>query len=333
MSIAATRLWLDVAHIPDVLQRTTREGGFGAATRLMWARGTRRLVAVGNGASSYAAQALWLASLESRARPVEVVAIPAGLLGTGRVSWSDHDAILAISASGEARDLIAALRGMPPSVAKIAVTSSPDSTIAALCDAVITVASAPQQTMTHSHAYCGAVQACLCLWAELTQDATLRAALDGAAETVRHGLDRSVAWAETLLDGAEPPAAAFAFGAGVGWAAAMEGALLVKELAQIPGEGVELREAATTVMTTLRPGHLVVDLTPQAPDAGEADAACEGRGARVARVDQPTETDNRIAPISTFTDMTALATGLALSCGRDPDAPAWTNTYLEVARP
>ena len=334
MNIAATQLWLDVAHIPEVLESTAQADGLTSASKLMRSGSTRRLVAVGNGASSYIAQALWLASLEGETRPpVDVVAIPAGLLGTGRLRWTDEDAILAISASGEARDLIAALQALPPSVQKIAVTSSPDSTIAGLCDAVITVATAPQRTMTHSHAYCGAAQACLSFWAEVTGDAGLRAAVDGAAQTVANGLERSVSWAEHVLDGAELPTAAFAFGAGTGWAAAMEASLLVKELAQIPGEGVELREAATTVMTTLQPGHLVVDLTPHDPAAGEADAACEGRGARVVRIDQPAGLDSRLAPISTFTDMTALATGLALAAGRDPDTPAWTDTYLEVARP
>ena len=79
------------------------------------------------------------------------------------------------------------------------------------------------------------------------------------------------------------PTAFFAFGSGTGWAAALEASLLVKELAQVPGEGVELREAATTVMTTLKPGHLVVDLTPGAPGADETEAACSGRGSRVVR--------------------------------------------------
>ena len=112
----------------------------------------------------------------------------------------------------------------------------------------------------------------------------------------------------------------------------MEASLRVKELAQIPGEGVELREAATTVMTTLKPGHLVVNLTPAAPGADEAEEACAGRGARVLRTPPSAESDVRLSPVTAFPALAALALGLTLASGGDPDAPAWRDTYFEVAR-
>ena len=334
MNVVGTRLWADVQHTPDVLETTLREDeGRRAAAKLLRSGQVRRLVAVGNGASSYIAQSLWLAALETPAGgPVHVTAVPAGLLTTGRMRWEAGDAILAISASGEARDLIGALQQLPDGVSRIAVTSSPTSTIAGLSDAVVPVATASQESLTHSHAYCGAVQACLALWAEATEDSALQAALERAPEVFRARLRDSLGWADEVLHGLDLPTAAFAFGSGSGWAAALEASLLIKELAQIPGEGVELREAATTVMTTLRPGHLVVDLTPGSPGADEAETACAGRGARVVRTPPSQELDNRLAPVTTFPELTALALGLSLAAGQDPDTPAWSDTYFEVAR-
>ena len=334
MDIEGTRLWADLQHTPDVLERTLAEqDGRATAARLLRPGRARRLVAVGNGASSYIAQALWLAALETRGNaPMQVTAVPAGLLTTGRMHWEAGDAILAISASGEARDLVAALRALPKGVHRIALTSSPHSTIAGLSDAVVVVADAEQESLTHSHAYCGAVLAALALWAEVTGDGRLDAALAGAPGTFRDALRPSLTWADQVVAGADLPTAAFAFGSGSGWAAALEASLLVKELAQIPGEGVELREAATTVMTTLKPGHLVVDLTPGAPGAEEAEEACAGRGARVVRTEAAAGSDVRLTPISTFPEASALALGLALAAGQDPDSPAWSQTYFEVAR-
>jgi fructoselysine-6-P-deglycase FrlB-like protein len=334
MDVEGTRLWTDLLRTPDVLARTLREDdGTRQASRLLRSGEVRRLVAVGNGASSYIAHALWLASLETPGRaPVQVLALPAGLLTTGRMHWQGGDALLSISASGEARDLVSTLQALPDGVRTIAVTSTPASTVARLSDVVVSVAPDRQESVTHSHAYCGAVLACLALWAETTEDDDLRAAVRRAPDVFRDGLAPGQAWAEEALAGAEVPTAAFTCGSGAGWAAALEASLLVKELAQVPGEGVELREAATTVMTTIKPGHLLVNLTPAAPGAGEAEDACAGRGARVLRAPAAAEHDLRLSPVTSFPAMTALALRLTLASGADPDAPAWRDTYFEVAR-
>jgi fructoselysine-6-P-deglycase FrlB-like protein len=332
MDVESTRLWTDLEHTPDVLRRTLADrNGINDAAALLRSGKVRRLVAVGNGASSYIAHALWLASLETPGpAPVQVTGVPAGLFTTERFHWDEGDAVLAISASGEARDLISSLRDMPEGVTRLALTASPESTIAGMSDAVVTVADAPLDSLTHSHPYQGAVAAALAMWAEASDDHDLRSVLDGVADEVAGRTGRAVAWADEVLDGHPVPSAFFAFGSGTGWAAALEASLLVKELAQVPGEGVELREAATTVMTTLKPGHLVVDLTPGAPGAEETEEACSGRGARVVRTHPVTDT--RVSPITTFPELAALALRLTFACGLDPDAPAWSDTYFEVAR-
>ncbi|MGH3102685.1 MAG: hypothetical protein ACRDN6_01130, partial [Gaiellaceae bacterium] len=77
-------------------------------------------MAAGNGASLYVVQALWLASLRSSATGVpEVVAVPAGLLGTGGFAWREGDRLLAVSSSGELRDVVEALPAVPAPYAAV----------------------------------------------------------------------------------------------------------------------------------------------------------------------------------------------------------------------
>src|ERR687895_309988 len=73
------------------------------------APGVRRIVATGNGAAYYAAMALWIASVRAPSDRVDVVAVPAGLVAGGAFSWRPGDRLLAISTSGELRDLIEVL--------------------------------------------------------------------------------------------------------------------------------------------------------------------------------------------------------------------------------
>ena len=49
------------------------------------------------------------------------------------------------------------------------------------------------------------------------------------------------------------PADAVVFGSGPAWAAALEAALLLKEVSGMPAEGVETREGATSTMMALGP--------------------------------------------------------------------------------
>ena len=73
----------------------------------------RRVVASGNGAAYYVAVALWLASLEGPVGP-DVVAVPSGLLARGGFAWRPGDVLLAVSSSGEFRDLVEAVDAGAP---------------------------------------------------------------------------------------------------------------------------------------------------------------------------------------------------------------------------
>ncbi|HEY8581395.1 MAG TPA: SIS domain-containing protein [Capillimicrobium sp.] len=327
-------VWSETVAIPAVLEETLeRRAGFEDVVALLREPSARRLIVTGNGASSYVAHAIWLASLAGRRPPIEVLGVPAGLLATGDLALDEGDVLLAISASGELRELIELLERRPAGVEAAAITGSPESSIGRLAAAAAVVASGPQEAVLHTHAYCGAIVVGLALLADLADDPELRDAVAGAPAAAERAIETASAWASEALPHIPTPTAAYALGSGAGWAAALETALVVKECCQIPTEGVEAREAATTAMTALLPEHLVVSL-PTRDDAVavESERICASRGAHVLRAPGGELADRRLAPITTFPAAVALAVELAGRVGVDPDKPAWTDTYYETAR-
>src|SRR5262249_19119278 len=183
----------------------------------------------------------------------------------------------------------------------------------------------------HTQAFCGAVAAALAIWAELTSDTALADALRAAPDEVAASLAATATWLDSV--GELDPPAAVAFGSGAGWASALEAALLLKEVAGVPAEGVETREGATSAMMALQPGHLALSLPTAAdPLLDEAEEICHSRGAAVLRAPSSGRADRRLAAITSFPTAAALAARIGLARGLDVDRPAWTDDYYRVAR-
>jgi fructoselysine-6-P-deglycase FrlB-like protein len=328
--LSETGLWQDTCELPETLARTlAARDGVAETASLLGGRAVHRIVASGNGAAYYVALALWLASLESSGGH-EFVAVPSGLLARGGFRWRPGDAFLAVSSSGEFRDLVEAVEGGAPAP-YAALTANAVSTLGGRAGARVLVTVSNQRAVTHTQAFCGAVLAGLALWAEITSDSSLRDALESAPGAVAAALAPAQRWAEEAE--AVAASAAIAFGSGPAWAAALEAALLLKEVAGVPAEGVETREGATSAMMALQPGQLALSL-PTAPDPllDEAEDACRGRGAVVLRPPIDTEADRRLAAITTFPAAVALSARIGLDRGLDVDRPAWTDEYYRVAR-
>jgi fructoselysine-6-P-deglycase FrlB-like protein len=332
--IRSTGVWQDVAETPAALQATLDvAAGFAEVVDLMRQKDVRRIVASGNGASYYVAQALWLAALEGDRCPVEVVAIPGGLLAKGLFRWRTGDVLLAISSSGEFRDVVEAIEHPHFRHPFAAVTATPDSRIAGAAAARAVVDVVRQRAVTHTQAFCGAVAACLAIWADVADDRALRSVVSGVPEAFERSLALTDRWVDETFAEMPTPSAAIAFGTGPAWAAALEDALLVKEIARLPCEGSETREGATAAMTALRPDHLALSLpTRDDPLTGEAEEICRRRGAYVLRAPGGAEADRRLAAITTFPAALALSVELALRAGWDADNPDWIDTYFTTAR-
>lgn len=324
-----TGIWQDVGELPSSLAATmAAEEGIAEMSAFLGGDGVRRIVATGNGAAYYVAVALWLASLEGCPGP-EVVAVPSGLVARGRFDWRDGDVLLAISSSGEFRDLIEAVDALQTPYA--AVTATPESTIGSRAASRALVTVEHQRATTHTQAFCGAVAAALSVWAEITADAELRASLVRLPAAVAAAVTAAEAWADTV--GWGDGSFAVAYGSGPAWAASLEAALLLKEVAGIPAEGLETREGATSAMFSLRPGHLVLSLPAGAdPLLDEAEDVCRGRGATVVRAPAPTGADTRLSAITTHPAAVALSTRIGIERGLDVDRPTWVDAYDDVAR-
>jgi fructoselysine-6-P-deglycase FrlB-like protein len=325
-----TGLWQDVSELPESLAATiTARDGVEDVAALLGSEGVRRIVATGNGAAYYVAVALWLASLEGGAGP-EVVAVPSGLVARGAFGWRPGDALLAVSSSGEFRDLVEAIdTGAPLPYA--AITATPGSTLGSRAGARALVAVSHQRAVTHTQAFCGGVAAALAVWGEVTDDAGLRDAIAAVPRSTAVAVEAARGWVHDAA-GLDAPVAV-AFGSGPAWAAALEAALLLKEVAGIPAEGVETREGATSAMMALQPGHLAFSLpTGDDPLLDEAETICRDRGATLARAPFVEGADRRLAAITSFPAAVALAERIGVERGLDVDRPAWTDAYYRVAR-
>jgi fructoselysine-6-P-deglycase FrlB-like protein len=327
-----TALWEDVLELPQALTRTLDAAdGFAETAALLSGAGIRRVVASGNGAAYYAAHALWLAALAGGGGP-EVVALPAGLLASGRFRWREGDVLWAFSSSGELRDLIEAIDAAAPAPFA-AVTAAPSSPLGRRAAARALVHVEHQRAVTHTQAFCGNVAAALAVWAEVTRDDGLRTELGALPATVAQLLAEAEADARGLDPAVAAAPAAVVLGTGPAWAGALEASLLLKEVAGVPAEGVEAREGATSAMFGLGPGQLVLGLAIRDdPFLAEAEGVCAARGATVVRVDAGAAADARLAAITTFPAAVAIAQRIGLERGLDVDAPSWTDAYYRVAR-
>jgi glucosamine 6-phosphate synthetase-like amidotransferase/phosphosugar isomerase protein len=166
------------------------------------------------------------------------------------------------------------------------------------------------------------------VWAALTGDRELAAVVGLAPAAASRAVEEAEA-----LPAVDVPTAAVAAGVGTGWAAALELALMLKEISRIPAEGVETREGSTSAMFGLAPGHLMVSLDPAGDPLGEeALRLCAATGAATLRLPGAGQGDPRLAPITTLPAAAALAARLALAGGHDVDRPTWTDAYYETAR-
>lgn len=332
---AGEGLLLDLLEVPEALSRTLEQrDGFDSSVALMKHGQVERLVVSGNGAAYYVGMALWLASLESDVAAPSVCVVPSGLVAGGRFPWRPGDLFVAVSSSGEFRDLVEACDACAGRY--LAITSSPASSVGrnAAARAVFTVLG--QRAVTHTQVVCGAVAAALSLWAALSADRVLADGLAKLPDAAEAAVTAALAWQESL--GAlvpQRPRWAVACGSGPAWAGALEAALLLKEVAAIPAEGVETREAATSCMYALQPGDFVLTLPTGGDDPllGEAEEICRATGAHVVRAPAPAPSvDARLVSVTSLPAATLAAIDLARRASLDVDRPAWVDSYYGTAR-
>lgn len=332
VDIAATDLWRDTLETPQTVASTLDAAdGHADLVCLLSMRNTRRVVVTGNGASWYVASAFWLASL-TMAPPCTVLAVPAGVLAAGGFEWRRGDVLLAFSSSGELRDLIEIVlsTGAPPVGL---VTAAENSSLGERASARALVRVWHQRAVTHTQAYLGAAAVAFDVLGRWGGNVGRRAGARRAPEILSAQLADAPSWAQSAAAGLTVTRAGLVFGRNEAWFAAHQAALLLKEIAGIPAEGMEVREAATTGMYALNFEDLVLTL-PVGEDrvADEAEAVCAMRGGTVRRAPWPPSARSEDALFGHFVHPLALSICLALQRGRQPDQPDWWDAYESTAR-
>jgi len=327
----STQLWSEVGDAPATVRRTLDANGGTLDRAVALLSGADRVIVTGNGAAWYAAAAMSLAMCRSGRGPAEVAAVPAGLLASGTVAVGPGDGLVVVSSSGELRDIVE-LVDAGVTVPMVAITADAASTIGRAAAVAVLTTVGSQRAVTHTQSYLGNVVSALRLAAGLNADRELDDAVAGADTLLADAFAAADAAAAAGAVGEH--AAGIVLGTGPAWAAAQEGALLLAEVAGIPTQGMETREAATTGMYALRPGDLVVSLRTGAGDplALEAEEICRDQGALVVAHDGTGPVDPRLAAITTFPAAAALAIDLGLARGRDVDQPPWVASYYRTAR-
>ncbi len=324
-------VWAEALAIPDVLSDVLDDVAAITQVARILCSGSR-IVATGNGAALYAAQAMSMAAWASPSSRFDVVAVPAGVISSRSWQWRAGDVPLVFSSSGELRDIAALVPdGMPPTW--VLSTSTAGSALHQGATASVVVPIRGQRAVTHTQAFTGNVLVALMLWRAMC-GRDPRGGLTALPAAVASALGAAAQWAQTVSASLEHlPAAAVAFGTGGAGVAALETALLLKEIAGIPAEGLETREGATSGMYALRPGHLVLaHPTRDDPLSDEAAAVCARTGAHVVPLPGGDLSEREAAAVTTFPAALALAATLGRRAGLDIDQPAWTSAYYATAR-
>lgn len=326
-----TGLWADMTLTPGTVSATAAEAlGVDEVAALLTAPGVRRVIITGNGAQWHVALALWLAWLDVPEPPVEMLAVPGGLVARGAFPWRHGDRLLALSSSGEFRDVIEAIEGGAPRPVA-AITATADSTIGRAAEARALVTVTTLRARTHTQGYAGALTAGLAVLARMSGDHGLLAAVGTAGDRLGPLVDEAGA---APADPGPRPRAGVCVGTGPAWPAALHAALCLREVAILPVDGYETREGATTGRFSIVPGDLAMTIAGLHDDPllAEAGVILGEAGARTVAVPGDPEADPRLAPILALPRAIALAIDLAHLAGLDPDAPTWAGAYDATSR-
>jgi len=331
MTRERTGLWADLLLTPDTVEATVRDAhGFREVADLLTAPDVHRVIVTGNGAQYHVALALWLAWLHTPAPPVELLAVPGGLVARGGFPWRPGDRLLALSSSGEFRDVIEAIEGGAPRPIA-AITANEGSTIGQAAEARAMVRVDTLRARTHTQGYAGSLAAGLAVLALMAGDDALTAAALGAGERLKATVAAAGATAREM---GERPHAGVCVGTGPAWPAALHSALCLREVSILPIDGYETREGATTGRFSIVPGDLAVAVPGPATDPllDEARGILLTAGARVIQLQGDARADPRLAPIMALPHAIALAIDLAHLAGLDADAPTWADSYDRTSR-
>ena len=340
-AVASTLMFKEAgesAAVVDTQLRANAEAVARIAARLRQ-NPPRAVVTCGRGSSDHAATyAKYMIEsrvgvLTSSASPSisSVYAMPQALSGA---------LYLAISQSGKSPDLLASVEAAKAAGAfTIALVNDASSPLAQLTDDVIPLLAGPERSVAATKSYIAALSAIAQLVAAWSEDDGLVSDLSGLGAHLARAW--SLDWSASLAD-LEGANNLFILGRGVGFGAAQEAALKLKETCGLHAEAFSTAEVEHGPMALVKPGFPALVFAQNDETLGGVKAvahALAGRGAEIwlagagetgARTLPSLSAHPALEPILTIQSFYRLANALSLARGHNPDRPPHLNKVTET---
>lgn len=306
-------------------------------------RSIQRAFLIGNGTSYYSSLAAgYSARRLCKPGAIQFYPMMAGDFRHFPPALNEHDAVIGISASGEFRDVLAAFERWNAQVLCVGITQVPGSSITRLAKHSLVAGGGQSRVSVMTKTYASTLTAAHLLVLAATQaPAEILGDLQGCAAICEAAIQAAGLAIPEILPQIAAFEHAFHFGAGAAYAACLESALKMKEMAILHAEGAETWEMASGSAIILDERSLCVALySGGAGDSSTAETARHARrwGARVLEIGpQATAGDMHIPVMAPGFDMFSslclvpplalLAYLLARRRGFNPDQPAWSERY------
>jgi glucosamine--fructose-6-phosphate aminotransferase (isomerizing) len=309
-------------------------------------RGIRRVHVIGNGTSFHSSLAS-AALYRRHAGPEDPIVVPmtAAELRRYRPRMDAADAIVAISSSGEFTDVVALAEEVRGRIPLAGIVHVPGSTLTRSASDVILSAGGPSTVPVMTKTFSATLVATELLLLELLGSSRADPIVEAILAAAGHA-EQAIAAAEPLVeplaDTLHDAEHLFVTGGGLGWPAALEAALKLKEMALVHAEGAEAWEMTSGAATMLGPRAVVFALAPHGPARPALEdllAHAAGWGARTIEVGPgrlvPTSdllpladgAEEDHAPVHAVPPIALLAFALARRRGANPDRPGWIERY------
>ncbi|MGD0751575.1 MAG: SIS domain-containing protein [Anaerolineales bacterium] len=335
----------EIEDTPAAIQATladTRPAAREAAVAIRTGK-LRRIYIIGNGTSLYTSMAATYTArmLAGEGAPF-ILAVPAGEFRYFMPAIGTKDVVVGMSASGEFRDVIAAFEQLRGKCSLVGITHVPGSSISKLADHLLVSSGGPSRVPVMTKTYASTLTALHLLLLEVFSAAPVY--FDDLAASADR-CEQALTEVKKMLPELVPAVAkfdhAFYFGAGNAFAASLEGALKMKEMALLHAEGSETWEMASGPATVVSEKTFCAALyTGDPSDASTAVTARLARqwGARLLDVGpQPVAGDFHLpvlapaypafASLSLVPPLALLAYRVARARGQNPNQPTWRERY------
>lgn len=337
----------EINATPEAIRQTiqhTRQQAKDAA-RVIGKHQSRRIFVIGNGTSVYSSMAASYTgrSLATSTADPFVIAVPAGDFRNFMPTLDDRDVVVGISASGEFRDLLVIFEELAGRCLRVGITHVPGSSITRLSDELLVSAGGPSQMPVMTKTYASTLTAAHLLILEtFSAPAELFSHLESSAQLCETALETAHKQVAALVSDIQDYEHAFYFGAGPAYAASLESALKMKEMAMLHAEASEVWEFASGPATTVDKRFFCAAFyTGSANDSDVANSARLSRewGARLIEFGPKSYAGdwhipvqpNPFEPFSTLSlvpPAALLAYRMARSRGHNPEQPHWRERYV-----